>query len=490
MDLQAQDRAHRIGQTKEVTVFRLITEGTIEEKIVERAEKKLYLDAVVVQQGRLQQQNAALSKNELMTMVKFGAEAIFRSGGRKISDDDIDAILERDSKRTQETRERFKTDVQHNLLNFKLDSVDESAVLLTPDPQAQSGAGSNFINLPSRTARSGLRREVETEESNQPAKPRGMAMHDFQFFDQAKIRVIEEQEHEFSMRRKTQMTLIREAKAREKKERGTTGNDDDNGQPINQDGSTLESEKLTQEMNEMYIPQELADEKQRFVSQGFQNWQRKDFRIYIAALERFGRDATDDIVNTVAEQTQKEKDDVLKYHKVFWQRYKEVEGWDKIIEKIEKGEQKIKRRAEITELLKRKVGAFKNPHQTLQIEYGTTKGKVFTEDEDRFLVVQMHRLGFGNWEQIRQEIRKSWLFRFDWFFKSRSAEEIKRRCEVLIRMIEKEFEEEPATNAGGAGTGAGEKSGPGRKRRAAEVTPVAEDDEQPAPRKRGQQSKE
>ena len=62
MDLQAQDRAHRIGQKKQVRVFRFITEGTVEEKIVERAERKLYLDAVVIQQGRLMEQNKSLSK--------------------------------------------------------------------------------------------------------------------------------------------------------------------------------------------------------------------------------------------------------------------------------------------------------------------------------------------------------------------------------------------------------------------------------------------
>lgn len=49
-DLQAQDRAHRIGQKKQVRVFRFVTENTVEEKIIERAERKLYLDAVVIQQ--------------------------------------------------------------------------------------------------------------------------------------------------------------------------------------------------------------------------------------------------------------------------------------------------------------------------------------------------------------------------------------------------------------------------------------------------------
>lgn len=47
----AQDRAHRIGQKKQVRVFRFITENTVEERIVERAEMKLRLDSIVIQQG-------------------------------------------------------------------------------------------------------------------------------------------------------------------------------------------------------------------------------------------------------------------------------------------------------------------------------------------------------------------------------------------------------------------------------------------------------
>jgi SWI/SNF-related matrix-associated actin-dependent regulator of chromatin subfamily A member 5 len=42
-DLQAQDRAHRIGQKKPVQVFRLVTDETVEVKVVERAQQKLKL---------------------------------------------------------------------------------------------------------------------------------------------------------------------------------------------------------------------------------------------------------------------------------------------------------------------------------------------------------------------------------------------------------------------------------------------------------------
>jgi hypothetical protein len=47
------DRAHRIGQKKEVQVFRFCVENSIEEKVIEKAYKKLRLDALVIQQGRL-----------------------------------------------------------------------------------------------------------------------------------------------------------------------------------------------------------------------------------------------------------------------------------------------------------------------------------------------------------------------------------------------------------------------------------------------------
>ena len=79
VDLQAMDRAHRIGQKKQVRVFRFVTDKSVEEKIIERAERKLYLDAVVIQQGRLLNQNKKLSKDEINAMIKFGADEIFKT---------------------------------------------------------------------------------------------------------------------------------------------------------------------------------------------------------------------------------------------------------------------------------------------------------------------------------------------------------------------------------------------------------------------------
>ncbi|XP_039819358.1 protein CHROMATIN REMODELING 19-like isoform X3 [Panicum virgatum] len=51
MDRQAEDRCHRIGQQKPVTVYRLVTKGSVDENIYEIARRKLVLDAAILQSG-------------------------------------------------------------------------------------------------------------------------------------------------------------------------------------------------------------------------------------------------------------------------------------------------------------------------------------------------------------------------------------------------------------------------------------------------------
>ncbi|THC95514.1 hypothetical protein EYZ11_004986 [Aspergillus tanneri] len=51
IDSQAMDRAHRLGQTRQVTVYRLITRGTIEERIRKRALQKEEVQRVVISGG-------------------------------------------------------------------------------------------------------------------------------------------------------------------------------------------------------------------------------------------------------------------------------------------------------------------------------------------------------------------------------------------------------------------------------------------------------
>ena len=114
------DRAHRIGQKKEVQVFRFCTEASIEEKVIEKAYKKLRLDALVIQQGRLTENTKTVNKEDLLAMVRYGAERVFSSDAADVTDEDIDAIIK---KGEQETA----------ALNDKMQQFAEGAVKFTMD---------------------------------------------------------------------------------------------------------------------------------------------------------------------------------------------------------------------------------------------------------------------------------------------------------------------------------------------------------------------
>ncbi|KAF8347318.1 hypothetical protein F5887DRAFT_1072839 [Amanita rubescens] len=83
-DLQAMDRAHRIGQTKQVYVFRLVAEDSVEERMLERAAQKLRLDQLVIQQGHEHEEC-----EELLEMITHGVEKIISSSEATNVEDDI-----------------------------------------------------------------------------------------------------------------------------------------------------------------------------------------------------------------------------------------------------------------------------------------------------------------------------------------------------------------------------------------------------------------
>jgi hypothetical protein len=64
--MQAQDRAHRIGQTREVRVLRLITINSIEEKILAAARFKLNVDEKVIQAGKFDQRSTGAERRKML----------------------------------------------------------------------------------------------------------------------------------------------------------------------------------------------------------------------------------------------------------------------------------------------------------------------------------------------------------------------------------------------------------------------------------------
>jgi len=138
----------------------------------------------------------------------------------------------------------------------------------------------------------------------------------------------------------------------------------------------------------------------------------------------------------------------------FWVRYTEIADYPKYISLIEAGEEKTRKMEHQRKMLRKKMQQYRVPLQQLKINYSvsTTNKKVYTEEEDRFLLVLLDKYGVdseGIFERIRDEIRDSPLFRFDWFFLSRTPIEISRRCTTLLTTVAREFEDAAAPKANG-----------------------------------------
>jgi SNF2 family DNA or RNA helicase len=106
VDLQAIDRAHRIGQTKPVTIYRFVTEGTVEEKIVERAAKKLKIDHLIIQKGK-QTQNKVTAL-EMNNIIQYGADKIFTGDEENNTIKNIEDILEYSINKTEKIQDHLK----------------------------------------------------------------------------------------------------------------------------------------------------------------------------------------------------------------------------------------------------------------------------------------------------------------------------------------------------------------------------------------------
>jgi hypothetical protein len=139
---QAQDRAHRIGQKKQVIVYRLLCSDTIEERILRLAERKLLLDHMVIAGGIHKErvvEDSLLSVNEMWSILRHGAERVFRatsgSDGEELSDDRMDRIIEESlSKDRNSTIESTDTGVL-----FK-NSSDVGVILEDETPSADGDA--------------------------------------------------------------------------------------------------------------------------------------------------------------------------------------------------------------------------------------------------------------------------------------------------------------------------------------------------------------
>ncbi|KAJ7785661.1 SNF2-family ATP dependent chromatin remodeling factor snf21 [Mycena metata] len=118
-DLQAQDRAHRIGQTKAVLILRFITEKSVEEAMYQRARYKLDIDDKVIQAGRFDNKSTQEEQEEFLRSILDADQEEENEEAGDMNDDELNSIIARteeegelyremDVKREREALERWR----------------------------------------------------------------------------------------------------------------------------------------------------------------------------------------------------------------------------------------------------------------------------------------------------------------------------------------------------------------------------------------------
>ncbi|KAG7812119.1 hypothetical protein KL921_001351 [Ogataea angusta] len=450
-DLQAMDRAHRIGQKKQVKVFRFVTENAIEEKVLERAAQKLRLDQLVIQQGRANNkatsQTIGNTKDDLLGMIQHGAEDVFKNKVNSAGlDTDIEAILNKGKQKTESLNHKYAKLGLDDLQNF------------TSDSSAYEWNGENFakkehstINLwvnPSRRQRKEHQYSIDNYykdvlQNGRPSPykgPKQYNIQDFQFYPPQLKDLLEKEQLAYKKKIGYQAPLLD----------GLDSEDefvasDDETKTDQRERVEKGKQRQREEQQKIDTAEELTEEEQKqkeeLLTQGFANWNKRDFLSFVHSCARHGSKSYAAIA---ADLRTKSVDDVKAYSEVFWQRYKEIDGWEKYVNQIEQGEKKIQKVLMQQEILSEKVGQYDAPLQEMNIIYPPNNSKrLYTETEDRFLLMKVNEYGLSRknlYDLIKADIMRENEFRCAFYFKSRSSIELSRRVATLLLAITREAE--------------------------------------------------
>uniref|UniRef100_H2YQ32 DNA helicase n=1 Tax=Ciona savignyi TaxID=51511 RepID=H2YQ32_CIOSA len=148
-DIQAFSRAHRIGQTNKVMIYRFVTKNSVEERVAEVAKRKMMLTHLVVRPGMGSSKTTSMTKQELDDILKFGTEALFKDDdGKKrqaekndfihYDDKAIEALLDR-SREGMDENEPENARMNEYLSSFKVATYQysESHVEVRPEPERE-----------------------------------------------------------------------------------------------------------------------------------------------------------------------------------------------------------------------------------------------------------------------------------------------------------------------------------------------------------------
>lgn len=167
-DLQAQDRAHRIGQRNEVRVLRLMTVNSVEERILAAARYKLNMDEKVIQAGMFDQKSTGSERQQFLQSI-LHQDGDDEEEENELPDDDlINEMIARSEEELEIFKqidiERKKTETQSRLIEES--ELPDWLVKHEDEVVCNKGQGWNYLDEDETLGRgSRQRKEVDYTDS-------------------------------------------------------------------------------------------------------------------------------------------------------------------------------------------------------------------------------------------------------------------------------------------------------------------------------------
>ena len=394
VDLQAMDRAHRIGQKNTVMVYRMICENTVEEKIIERQQIKLKWDQLVILKGKISQKKSRYNKEELKDLISFGASEIFRQEGATMKDEDIDVILERGQRRTNQLNEKINQMMEKKkdeILNLEMNSINlyefmgtdlydkSEQQLLAERQQAAEIEERKFTKRAGKYTLGDGNNVKMDEEGNVYIEPvkKEVKVNDFHYFkDKARIEEI------------------------------------------------LEKEELT--------PEEEA-EKRVIQDKSFLSWTRSDFNAFIKILEQ--KDEPD--VDALVKKLKKNRSEISRFLKRFIAEKESLIDWKKITERFSRAKKQRRFHEEVERVLLLKLKEVNSPNEVILRShfYNKIRNKMYQNIHDQHIVFFAGQFGYRNTRAIKRALKRTEIFRFDLFLRHIRENILSKRVSSLMKMI-------------------------------------------------------
>ncbi|EGR28200.1 hypothetical protein IMG5_181290 [Ichthyophthirius multifiliis] len=434
IDQQAVDRAYRIGQTRDVIVIRMITQFTVEEKIIERQVIKQKWNQLVSQAGKINQLNEKKDQGydieNIRNIISYGADEIFKAKNIGVNDEDIDTLLQKGEEKAQEIQNKFSQfeTNEDEILDFDIKTIQYKEFMGQEAREVDEIAIRDAALQNKELQKKSNARRKNNDQQYQYVNVKPVIIEDFQLFvDKERVAYLLQKQEEF-------------------KANGISPQDEE-----------MYNEEYLEEITQYQgLSQDEFNELNSLLYEGFINWKKKDFTAFVNGCVQFGKNDIESIQKNFLKD--KSIEEIQKYSKRFWEiGHLCINNFNQIkikINKIQNDKDRLQKLEDLVQYIYILIVFFyiyaffqikqkfkQNPKFSEDIKFKKIIQKKYMNDNIfdqcfyKFLIKKVNQYGCSAVQKIMNDIQEDSLFAFNIQLKVQKEYVISGKINILNTLL-------------------------------------------------------